>query len=91
LGQLAAFRCGAQVFRCDEPAILLSSQAEVERAGCARPSPGVSTIFYSKPKKAHPPLVSRSIPAGPIHDGGDIEFFEIRDIEGNLLQIRQEP
>jgi len=34
------------------------------------------------------PLSSRA--DGPIDDGGDMQFFEIRDTEGNLIQIRQE-
>ena len=29
--------------------------------------------------------------AGPIKDGGDIQFFEIRDIEGHLIEICKEP
>jgi hypothetical protein len=29
--------------------------------------------------------------AGPIQDGGDMQFFEIRDIEWHLIEICKEP
>jgi len=31
------------------------------------------------------------IVAGPIKDGGDMQFFEIRDIEGHLIEVCKEP
>jgi len=34
---------------------------------------------------------SRGVPVGPIQDGGDTEFFEIRDSEGHLIEICKEP
>ena len=73
-----------------EPTILLSAKLEVEQAGFDRPSPVVSVIFCDKLKKAHAELLSRGISAGPIQDGGDMQFFEIRDLEANLIQICQE-
>ena len=75
----------------EEPTILLNARSEVEQAGFDRPSPVVSVIFCDKLKKAHEHLASRGILVGPIQDGGDTQFFEIRDIEGNLLQICEEP
>ena len=74
----------------DEAAILLSARTEVEQAGFDRSSPVVSVIFCNKLKKAHEQLSGRGILVGPIQDGGDTEFFEIRDTEGNLLQVCKE-
>ena len=75
----------------DEPTILLNSRAEVERAGFERPSPVASTIFCNRLKKGYDHLASRGVLAGPIQDGGDMQFFEIRDTEGNVIQICKEP
>jgi hypothetical protein len=75
----------------DAPTILLNSKAEVEQAGYDLPSPLASVIFCSKLKKAHEHLATRGVLTAPIQDGGDMEFFEIRDIEGNLIQICKEP
>jgi len=74
-----------------EPTILLSARAEVGRAGFDRPSPVASVIFCDKLKKAYEQLSSRGILVGPIQDGGDMQFFEIRDIEGHLIEICKEP
>jgi hypothetical protein len=74
-----------------EPTILLSSRAEVEQAGFDRPSPVSSVIFCDKLKKAHEQLSSRGMVVGPIQDGGDMQFFEIRDGEGHVIQICKEP
>ena len=48
-------------------------------------------IFRQKLKKGHEELERRGVSAGPIEDGGDTQFFEIRDSEGNLIQICEEP
>jgi hypothetical protein len=73
------------------PTVLLSARTEVEQAGFDRPSPVVSVIFCDKLKKAYEQLTSRGILVGPVQDGGDTQFFEIRDTEGNLFQICKEP
>jgi hypothetical protein len=73
-----------------EPTILLSARAEVERAGFDRPSPVASVIFCDKLKKAYEELSRRGILVGPIQDGGDMQFFEIRDVEGHLIEICKE-
>lgn len=73
------------------PTILLNAGAEVEKAGYDRPSPLASVIFCEKLKKGHEHLVSRGVLAGPIQDGGDTQFFEIRDPENNVIQICREP
>ncbi len=75
----------------DEPTILLSARAEVQQASFDRSSPVVSVIFCDKLKKAHEKLSGRGVLVGPIQDGGDTQFFEVRDCEGNLVQICKEP
>lgn len=75
----------------DAPTILLSSKAEIEQAGYDRPSPLASVIFCRKLEKGQEQLESHGVFAGPIQDGGDTQFFEIRDIEGNVIQICREP
>jgi hypothetical protein len=73
-----------------EPAILLSAQAEVDQAKLEMPSPVVCTIFTDKLKKGHEQLSNRGVIVGPMQDGGDTWFFEIRDIEGHLIQVCEE-
>jgi hypothetical protein len=75
----------------DGPTILLSSKAEVDQAGFDRPSPVATVMFCTKLKKGYEHLTSRGVLAGPIQDGGDMQFFEIRDTEGNVIQICKEP
>lgn len=73
-----------------EPTILLSDKAEAEQEGFDRSNSVTSVIFSDKLKKAHEYLSSRGIVVGPIEDGGDAEFFEIPDTEGNSIQICKE-
>jgi len=75
----------------DAPTILLNSEAEVEQAGFDRPSSVASVIFCNKLEKGHDHLMSRGVLAGTIQDGGDTQFFEIRDTEGNVIEICKEP
>jgi len=75
----------------NEPTILLSAQSEVAQARFERPSPVATSIFCDKLKKAHEHLSSRGVLTGPIQDGGDMQFFEIRDPEGHLIEICKEP
>jgi len=75
----------------DAPTILLNAKAEVEQAGYDRPSSLASVIFCEKLKKGHEQLASRGVLVGPIQDGGDTQFFEIRDTEGNVIQVCKEP
>ena len=74
-----------------EPTILLSAQSEVAQARFDRPSPVATSIFCDKLKKAHEHLSSREVLAGPIQDGGVMQFFEIRDPEGHLIEVCKEP
>jgi hypothetical protein len=75
----------------NEPTILLSAQSGAERANFERPSPVATSIFCDMRKKAPEHLSSRGVLAGPIQDGGDMQFLEIRDTEGHLIEIRKEP
>jgi hypothetical protein len=73
------------------PTILLSATADVKQAGYDRPKPPASVVFCEKLKKGHQQLASRGVLVGEIQDGGDTRFFEIRDTEGNVIQICKEP
>ena len=74
-----------------EPTILLSAQSEVEQARFDRSSPVATVISCDKLKKAVEHLSSRGVLVGPIQDGGDMQFFEIHDTEGHLIEICKEP
>jgi hypothetical protein len=74
-----------------EPTILLSALSEVEQAHLERSSPVATVIYCDKLKKAHDHLSGRGVLTGPIQDGGDMQFFEIRDTEGHLIQVCKEP
>lgn len=73
-----------------DPTVLLSDQAEALKAAFDRSNPVVSIIFSDKLKKAHEYVLARAVAAGPIQDGGDTQFFELRDTEGNLIQVCKE-
>ena len=75
----------------DAASILLSERAEVAQAGFERSSSVVPVMFCDKLKKAHEYLSSRGILAGPIQGDSDTEFFEVRDTEGNVIEICKEP
>src|SRR5437016_5977430 len=61
----------------DDPTILLCSQAEVRQAGFERPN-GRPILFCTQLDKAYRYLDERRAVPGPIQDGGDTQFFEIR-------------
>jgi hypothetical protein len=73
-----------------EPTILLCARSEMEQAKLDPPSAVVSTIFCDNLKKARERLSTRGILVGPMQDGGDTQYFEIRDIEGHLIQVCKE-
>jgi hypothetical protein len=75
----------------DAPTILLNAKVEVGQAGFDKPSPVASVIFCNKLKKGHEHLTNRGVLPGPIQDGGDTQFFEIRDSEDHLIEICKEP
>lgn len=74
----------------DQPTILLSDKAEVERAGYDRQNDHL-LIFCSDLKKAHEYFRNGQTAVGPIQGGGGTQFFEIRDPEGNVIEICKEP
>lgn len=70
-----------------EPTILLREKgAAGSEALTTRP-----ILFTSKVKKAHEQLLERGAAPGPIQDGGGTQFFEVRDLEGNVIEICKEP
>jgi hypothetical protein len=74
----------------DEPTVLLCARAEVEEAGLARPNEH-PIIFSDKLKKSHEFLLSRGSAPGPIQESRGTQFFEIRDPEGNVIEVCKEP
>lgn len=73
------------------PTILLNAKVEVEQAGFDRPLPIASVIVCEKLKKGHEQLTNRGVLPGPIQDGADTQFFEIRDSEGHVIEVCKEP
>jgi len=73
----------------DEPAILLRDRMEDPDAGLSPAEHHI--IFCSKLKKAQEYLLGRGLTLGPIQDGGGTYFFEVRDREGNVIEICEEP
>jgi hypothetical protein len=87
LGESTAFGRGTQTSGDHEPTILLSDRAEVEQAGFDRSLAVVPVIFSDKLKRAHDHLSGRGVVVGPIQGEASPHFFEIRDIEGNVIEI----
>ncbi len=73
----------------DQPNILLSDREEIERAGYDRQNDH-PLIFCANVKKAHEYLKGKAT-AGPIQEGGGTQFFEVRDPEGNAIEICKDP
>ena len=67
-----------------------NAKAEFDQSGFDRPSSLAFVIFCEKLKKGHEQHSSRGVLVGPIQDGGDTQFFEIRDTEGNMIQVCKE-
>jgi catechol 2,3-dioxygenase-like lactoylglutathione lyase family enzyme len=73
----------------DKPSILLSDRAERPvglPSATERP-----IIFCNKLKKVYEYLEGRGAAPGPIQEGGGTQFFEVRDPEGNVIEICKEP
>ncbi len=75
----------------DGPSISLSSKTEADSAHVQRSMGTVPIIYSDKLRKAHEYVASRGVLAGPIQDGGDTQFFEVRDPEGNTIEVCKEP
>lgn len=74
----------------EEPTILLTKASERRQAGLA-PSPERPIVFCRKAKKAHSFLERKGANPGPIEEQGGAKFFEIRDPEGTVIEICEEP
>ncbi len=74
----------------DEPTIVLSDWVEVKKAGYERANDH-PIVFCSKIAKAHAYLQSRGVTPSAIQTGGGTEYFEVRDPEGNTIEICREP
>ena len=48
-------------------------------------------LFCSNVRKAIEYFAKRDVRAGEIRDGGGVEYFEIQDPEGNVIEICEEP
>jgi uncharacterized glyoxalase superfamily protein PhnB len=67
------------------PTILLGSRSE------GRESSEHPIIFTGKVKKAYEHLRGRGVVTGAVHEEWGSEMFEIRDSEGNVVEICKEP
>ena len=75
----------------ENPAICLSAKSEVEARNLNRSSAKVPIIFSGNLKKAYEHMASRGVSAAMIQEDGETRFFEIRDLESNILEICEEP
>jgi hypothetical protein len=74
----------------DGPTILLSDRAEVQRAGYDRTNDH-PVVFCTNPKKGQEHLRGKNVIVGPIQDRSGPQLFEIRDAEGNIIEVCKEP
>ena len=74
-----------------EPSILLRARSEAGPAEGVTSSARNQIIFCRKLDKAHEYLGSRGAAVGPIQDGRGGSFFQVRDCEGNAIEICREP
>jgi hypothetical protein len=74
----------------DVPTILLSDWNEVRNAGFER-SNDHSIFFCRNLTKARENLQREGAVPGPMQQSGGTEFFEIHDVEGNIIEICREP
>jgi hypothetical protein len=74
----------------DVPTILLSDWTEVRKAGYER-SNDHAIIFCHKLTKVQEQLRRAGAGCGPVQQGGGADFFEVRDDEGNVIEVCKEP
>ena len=74
----------------EQPTILLSDRAEIERAGYDRQN-AHPLLFCTNLRKAHEYLKGRKATTAPVQEGGGTQFFEVCDPEGNTIEICKEP
>ncbi len=70
----------------DEPGIGLSDRAEVESAGYERTN-ARAIIYCRNIRKAHEHLAAWGAKPATIGELGGMQFFEIKDCEGNTIEI----
>ncbi len=74
-----------------EPTILLSDRAEAEQAQVGQPATVAPILFCDKLNKAQEWFSGRGIITAPIQEDSETQYFEIRDLEGNSIEICREP
>ncbi len=74
----------------EQPSILLVSRAERQKAGYAPPDEH-PILFCRKVGKAHHYLTGKGASPGLIEESGGTKHFDIRDPEGNVIEICEEP
>ena len=74
----------------EEPTISLSSKTEAE-AKNVQCMPTVPIIYSDRLRRAHEHVTSRGVIPGAIQSGGSAQFFELRDLEGNTIEVCEEP
>lgn len=73
----------------EEPTIQLCEKSDPKEDALAR-SERRPLLFTSQLKKAHDQLPRRGVAATPIEEGEGIEFFTVRDLDGNAIEICSE-
>jgi len=73
-----------------EATISLSSKSEAQAKNMQQIST-VPIIYSDKLHRAHEHLRSRGVLPGDIQTGGDVHFFELQDLEGNTIEVCEEP
>ena len=75
----------------NEPTILLTDRTEAEQAGMGDSATVAPVIFCDKLSKAQDWFSGRGVVAAPFQEDSETQFFEIRDLEGNSIEICKEP
>src|SRR3569833_4627585 len=70
-----------------EPTILLRARSEAGGHLQERHP----MLFCRNVRKAIEYFAKRGIPASELRDGGGVDYFEVRDPEGNVIEICEEP
>jgi len=75
----------------ETPHILLTDRAERNAEGETRQATDHPIMFSNNLKKAYEHFRGKGFAPGAIQDGGGTQFFEIRDPDGNVIEICEEP
>ena len=84
---------GTIIFQTDpEEGTLIIGLPDDKNPASFEASPAVPTLFTDHIEKAHSLLNSRGVAPGAVQrDRQGTRYFEIRDLDGNLLEISEEP